>query len=115
LSDCVVACGIPHLGRGDVNLSRREIGAVQVNVAALRHYGATALDLAFVAAGRFDAYWDRILKPWDLAAGIILVREAGGYVSDCEGGDDMFDKEAVLAGNEAISKEMLRVLKAAKA
>ena len=115
LADCLLACGIPHLGRGDVNLSRREIGAVQVNVAGLRTYGATALDLAWVAAGRFDAYWDRILKPWDLAAGIILVREAGGYVCDCDGADEMLAKGDVLAGNEAISKELLRVLKAAKA
>jgi myo-inositol-1(or 4)-monophosphatase len=114
LADCVVGCSLPHLGRGDVNLSRREIGAVQVNVAGLRSFGASALDLAFVAAGRFDAYWDRALKPWDLAAGIILVREAGGYVSDCDGAEEMLQKGDVLAGNEAISKELLRVLKAAK-
>jgi len=114
LADCVIACGIPHLGRGDVNLSRREIGAIQVNVAALRHYGATALDLAFVAAGRFDGYWDRELQPWDLAAGIILVREAGGYAFDCDGGEDMLEKGDILVGNETVSKELLRVLKAAK-
>ena len=114
LADCVIACGIPHLGRGDVNLSRREIGAVQVNVAALRHYGATALDLAYVAAGRFDGYWDRVLKPWDLAAGIILVREAGGYAFDCDGGEDMLEKGDIVVGNETVAKELLRVLKAAK-
>jgi myo-inositol-1(or 4)-monophosphatase len=102
LADCAVACGIPHIGRGDVNLSRREIGAVQVNVAALRHYGATALDLDWVAAGRFDAYWDRALQPWDLAAGIILVREAGGYVSDCNGSEDVLGAGDVCAGNESI-------------
>jgi myo-inositol-1(or 4)-monophosphatase len=115
LADCVIACGIPHLGRGDVNLSRREIGAIQVNVAALRHYGATALDLAYVAAGRFDGYWDRVLKPWDLAAGIILVREAGGYAFDCDGGEDMLEKGDIVVGNETVAKELLRVLKAAKA
>ena len=114
LADCVIACGMPHLGRGDVNLSRREIGAIQVNVAALRHYGATALDLAFVAAGRFDGYWDRELQPWDLAAGIILVREAGGYAFDCDGGEDMLEKGDILVGNETVTKELLRVLKAAK-
>ncbi len=114
LADCVIACGIPHLGRGDVNVSRREVGAVQVNVAALRHYGATALDLAWVAAGRFDAYWDRVLKPWDLAAGMILVREAGGFVSDCDGGEDVLGSGDICTGNESIHKELLRVLKAAK-
>ena len=114
LADCVIACGIPHLGRGDVNLSRREIGAVQVNVAALRHYGATALDLAYVAAGRFDGYWDRVLKPWDLAAGIILVREAGGYAFDCDGGEDMLEKGDIVVGNETVATELLRVLTAAK-
>jgi myo-inositol-1(or 4)-monophosphatase len=114
LPDSIVGCGLPHIGRGDVNLSRREIGTMQVNVSGLRYLGASALDLAYVAAGRFDAYWDRILQPWDMAAGIILVREAGGYVSDCDGGEDMLTNGHIIAGNEAINKEVLRVLKAAK-
>ena len=84
----MVACGLPHLGRGDLELGfRRELAAVQDKVAGLRRFGAAALDLALVAAGRFDGYWERNLSPWDMAAGIILVREAGGFVTDLDGGD----------------------------
>ena len=109
LADCVIACGIPHLGRGDVNLSRREIGAVQVNVAALRHFGATALDLAYVAAGRFDGYWDRALKPWDLAAGIILVREAGGYATAMDGRSNPARDGDIVAANTNLLRPLLAV------
>src|SRR6266567_9588670 len=87
LADAVIACGLPHLGRGDLALGRKEIAAVQEEVAGLRRFGAAALDLAWLAAGRFDGYWERNLSPWDVAAGLILVREAGGYVTDPEGGE----------------------------
>ena len=70
-------------------------------------------DLAWVAAGRIDGYWERHLKPWDLAAGLIMVREAGGFVSNCDGGDDIFEKGHVVAGNEIIHKELVAVLKGA--
>ena len=86
---------------------------MQEEVAGLRRFGAAALDLAWVAAGRLDGYWERDIKPWDIAAGLILVREAGGFVSDCDGGEDMFAKGQIVAGNDAIHKELLRVLKAA--
>jgi myo-inositol-1(or 4)-monophosphatase len=113
LADAVIACGLPHIGRGDLALSRRETGAMQEHVAGLRRFGAAVLDLAWVAAGRLDGYWERDIKPWDMAAGLILVREAGGFVSDCDGGSDMFAKGHIVAGNEAIQKEVLRVLKGA--
>ena len=113
LADAVIACGLPHIGRGDLVLARKETGAMQEQVAGLRRFGAATLDLAWVAAGRLDGYWERNLKPWDLAAGSILVREAGGFVSDCDGGTDIFAKGHVAAGNEAILKELLAVLKAA--
>ena len=113
LDDSVIACGLPHRGRGDLTLGQKETGAVQHHVAGLRRFGAAALDLAWVAAGRLDGYWERNIKPWDIAAGLILVREAGGFVTDCEGGDDMLTKGHIVAGNEAIQKEVVRVLKQA--
>ena len=79
---------------------------MQAEVAGLRRFGAAALDLAWVAAGRLDGYWERDIKPWDMAAGIILVREAGGFVTDCDGGDDMLAKGHIVAGNEAIQKDI---------
>src|ERR1700737_2598737 len=87
MNECVIACGLPHIGRGDHELSRAEMTAIQPKVAGLRRFGAASLDLAFVAAGRFDGYWERNLHPWDLAAGIIMIREAGGVVGDIHGDD----------------------------
>jgi myo-inositol-1(or 4)-monophosphatase len=111
LSDAVIACGLPHLGRGDIALGHRETLAIQGHVAGLRRFGAAALDLAWVAAGRLDGYWERDLKPWDMAAGLLIVREAGGFVSDCDGADEMLAKGHIVAGNETIHKELLRALK----
>ena len=112
LADAVVACGLPHLGRGDLALAREELAAVQGKVAGLRRFGAASLDLAWVAAGRLDAYWERNLGPWDIAAGLILVREAGGYVTDFAGGETPWVTGDVIAGNETVQRELMRVLKA---
>jgi myo-inositol-1(or 4)-monophosphatase len=114
LTDALVACGLPHPNRGDLALNAREVAAMQAKTGGLREYGAAALDLAFVAAGRFDAYWERDLSSWDVAAGIVLLREAGGFVSDLDGGDSMLDKGHILAGNEFTHREALKVLKAAR-
>jgi myo-inositol-1(or 4)-monophosphatase len=111
LADSVIACGLPHIGRGDLALAKKELGVMQEQVAGLRRFGAAALDLAWVAAGRLDGYWERDLKPWDMAAGLCLIREAGGYVSDVTGGDDIFATGHVVAGNETIQKELVRILK----
>ena len=113
LEDAVVACALPHRGRGGLAEFRKEFVHVQEKVVGLRRFGAAALDLAWVAAGRLDGYWERNIKPWDMAAGLILVREAGGFVTDCDGGDDMMAKGHIVAGNEAIQKEIVRVLKQA--
>jgi myo-inositol-1(or 4)-monophosphatase len=111
LADAVVACGVPHFGRGDLALFRSELAAVQEKVAGLRRFGAAALDLAWVAAGRFDAFWERDLSPWDMAAGILLVREAGGFATDLDGGDSPLTRRQVIAGNEFLHKTLLQLLK----
>ncbi|HEX2215970.1 MAG TPA: inositol monophosphatase family protein [Xanthobacteraceae bacterium] len=113
LADAVVACGLPHLGRGGLAEFRREFAMVQEKVAGLRRFGSAALDLAWVAAGRLDAYWERNLSPWDIAAGMILVREAGGFVTDLDGGDDCLEKGHVIVGNEALHRDLLHVLRTA--
>jgi myo-inositol-1(or 4)-monophosphatase len=113
LAEAVVACGLPHYGHGDIALGQRELVAVQEKVAGLRRFGAASLDLAFLAAGRFDGYWERSLSPWDMAAGLLLVREAGGFVTDLDGGDAMFAKGHIIAGNETMHRELLAILKAA--
>ncbi len=113
LNDAVVACGLPHYGRGDLALARHEIAAAQQHFAGLRRYGAATLDLAWIACGRLDAYWERNLAPWDLAAGALLVREAGGFVSDCDGKGDILKSGDVVAGNDFMHRELLRLLQEA--
>lgn len=113
LAESVVCCGLPHMGRGDHTRFNRELAKVQTQVAGLRRTGAAALDLAWVAAGRFDAFWERNLSAWDMAAGILMVREAGGYVSDLDGGDQILEKGDVIAGNEDMRRDLLALLKAA--
>jgi myo-inositol-1(or 4)-monophosphatase len=113
LADSIVACGLPHHGRGDLVLASRELAVVQEKVAGLRRFGAAALDLAWVAAGRYDVYWERDLAPWDIAAGLILVREAGGYATDLDGNEAPHISGNVIAGNEDVHRELLRLLKQA--
>jgi myo-inositol-1(or 4)-monophosphatase len=111
MDECVVGCGLPHIGRGDLELSRREMTAIQNRVAGLRRFGAASLDLAFVAAGRLDGYWERDLKPWDIAAGQIMVREAGGTISGMAGNDDALTTGHVICGNEYVHGELVKLLK----
>jgi len=73
--------------------------------------GSAALDLAYVAAGRMDGCWEANLSAWDIAAGLLMVREAGGFVSDMDGGQAMLDDGTVVAGNEAIHRTLLKTLK----
>jgi myo-inositol-1(or 4)-monophosphatase len=110
LSQAVVACALPHPSRGDVILTRNEHAAVQQKVAGLRRFGAAALDLAWVAAGRLDAYWEHGLSPWDIAAGVALVREAGGFVTDLHGREIELKSSGILAANAAIHADMLALL-----
>ncbi len=111
LADAVVATGIPHRGRTGHPAFLQEIGTVMSEVAGIRRTGSAALDLAWIAAGRFDAYWERNLGAWDMAAGIVIVREAGGIVSDLDGDAAMLAKGGVLAANQAIHKALLPLLK----
>lgn len=107
LSDSVIGTGIPHIGRGEHGKYLIELRHVMGEVAGVRRLGSAALDLAYVAAGRFDGFWETGLKPWDMAAGIVIIREAGGFLSDGTGGQDMFGTGGIVAGNEPIHKALL--------
>lgn len=114
LAESLVACGIPPLAALERHARfQTELGAVMAKTGNIRRMGAAALDLASVAAGRCDGYWERGIKPWDIAAGIVLVREAGGFVSDLDGGGDMLSKGAICAGNEAIHRLLLDTVRRA--
>jgi myo-inositol-1(or 4)-monophosphatase len=114
LADSLIATGVPHLGKAKEHpLFKQELAAVMARVSNVRRFGAASLDLAYVAAGRFDGYWERNLQAWDVAAGVVLVREAGGFVSDLDGGADMLSKGSVIAGNEAIHRALGDLLRTA--
>lgn len=113
LADTVIGTGIPHSGRPAHDLFLAELRAVMATAAGVRRLGAASLDLAWTAAGRLDGFWERNLKPWDLAAGIVVLREAGGFVSDAAGKDAMLAQGSVVAGNEAIQRNLLKLLKTA--
>jgi myo-inositol-1(or 4)-monophosphatase len=104
LADCVIATGMPFKGHGEHSNYLHELAAIMENVAGIRRFGAAALDLAWVAAGRFDGFWEHDLKPWDVAAGVLLIREAGGFVTDLDGGDAILKTGGVIAGNEAVHR-----------
>jgi len=110
LDDAVITCGIPHRQRGDHAKAIRELSAVMPRVAGIRRTGSAALDLAFVAAGRCDAFWESGLSPWDIAAGILIVREAGGIVTDFDNTHSMLATGDIIAGNEAIHNDLRKLL-----
>ena len=115
LADSIIGCGIPHLGkRREHPRFLIEAQTAMGQVSNLRRLGAAALDLCFVAAGRYDAYWERSIQSWDMAAGIVMVREAGGFVTDCDGGDDMLTKGDVCAGNETVQAALMELVKGVK-
>jgi myo-inositol-1(or 4)-monophosphatase len=113
LHECVLACGLPHIGRGNFTLALKEMAALQPKVAGFRRFGAASLDMAQVASGRFDGYWERNLSAWDIAAGILMIREAGGTVSELDGGD-LLTTGNVVCGNEYVHNELTRILRPLK-
>jgi len=114
LATSVVSCGIPHNGRGDADRFGRELMAVQREVAGIRRTGSAALDLAWVAAGRFDGFWERGLSPWDVAAGIVIIKEAGGMVGDPDSGrSDPLETGNILTANSTLYGQLQKQLSSA--
>ncbi|MBS3647724.1 inositol monophosphatase [Pseudaminobacter sp. 19-2017] len=111
LEDAVIATGVPHLGIGHHGNYLIELRNVMGEVAGIRRLGAAALDLAYVAAGRFDGFWEEGLHAWDMAAGMLLIREAGGFTSDRNSEQNMFASRSIVAGNELIHRALLKTLK----
>ncbi|TGP25122.1 MULTISPECIES: inositol monophosphatase family protein [unclassified Mesorhizobium] len=111
LTDAVIGCGVPHLGRGQHGNFLIELRNVMAEVSGVRRLGSAALDLAYVAAGRMDGFWETGLSAWDIAAGTLLIREAGGFVSDMDGGQDMLEAGSVVAGNEIIQRALWKTVK----
>ncbi len=110
LADSLIGTGIPFLGRGDPAKWSKIYMAVAPQVAGIRRFGSAALDLAWVAAGRMDGFWEDDLDLWDTAAGVLLVREAGGFVSDYRGSDQMFKRGEYVAANGEIHSRLHKLI-----
>lgn len=111
LKDALFATGIPFaVGSSSQRLGfARTLGTLMPQVAGIRRFGSAALDLAWVAAGRYDGYWETGIQPWDIAAGMLIVREAGGYATDSEGNDELAD--TVVAANPHMHPKLLEVVR----
>ena len=113
MREALFATGAPFMGRAGHERFLAELKAVLALTPGIRRCGSAALDLAGVAAGRYDGFWERGLNPWDIAAGILLVKEAGGIVTDLDGGARGLETGELLASNEALHPQILKVLKEA--
>ncbi len=110
LSEALIATGIPYQAHGDFSEWSNIFGAVGPQVAGIRRYGSAALDLAWLAAGRYDGFWESDLSPWDTAAGCLLVREAGGFVTDFRGRSEAICDKQVLAGNDPLHSRLHKII-----
>lgn len=110
LDESLIATGIPFSARGDMGKWTKIYHAFGPQVAGIRRFGSASLDLAWVAAGRYEGFWEADLKPWDTAAGCLLVREAGGFVSDWRGRSLAICDTEVLAGNDALHSRLHKIL-----
>ncbi len=114
LDHAVIATGIPHRGGRHHAACLAALERVMHQVAGVRRFGSAALDLAWVAAGRYDGFWETGIHAWDMAAGIAIVREAGGLVSDLSGGEGMMKGGDIVAANSNIHRKIMKILKAAE-
>ena len=114
LGNALIGTGMPFRDRGDKALYSAFLNSVMTATSGVRRFGAAALDLAYVAAGRLDGFWAFGLQPWDIAAGNLLVREAGGYVSDLSGGQTMMTSGDVLAANDHLHLPLAALIREAR-
>jgi len=109
--DMIFATGLPFGGRGDLPDTLQDLARILPACAGVRRWGAASLDLAYTAAGRYDGFWERRLQPWDIAAGLLMIKEAGGLTTSVyEGGDSMTDG-TVIAANELVFENFKKVVR----
>ncbi len=113
MDSALLGTGLPFLAHHDFDNGLKILKSFMQQTAGIRRPGAAALDLAYVAAGRLDGFWEYNLKPWDMAAGILLVQEAGGIISDPDGTAKFMDSGDVVCGNPKIHQQMLKIIKQA--
>jgi myo-inositol-1(or 4)-monophosphatase len=111
LHEAVFATGVPFGAKKTMPAMVGDLARLMPACAGMRRWGAASLDLAYVAAGRFDGYWERELNSWDIAAGIIIVKEAGGLVSAIRDGDDILEKGAIICANDALFEPFRKIIR----
>lgn len=111
LMESIFATGIPFGGRGALPATLQDFARLMPQCAGVRRFGAASLDLAYVASGRFDGFWERGLKIWDCAAGLILVKEAGGFVGPIREGQDMLESGSLIATNTELFVPLTKILR----
>ena len=111
MSECVFATGLPWAGRSDLPETLQDLARVLPATSGVRRFGAASLDLAYVAAGRYDGFWERRLKVWDIAAGIIIVKEAGGLLEPMNPEGDPLADGALICANEAVFATFSKVIR----
>ena len=109
--ESIFATGVPFGGRGALPATLQDLARLMPVCAGVRRWGSAALDLAYVAAGRYDGFWERSLNPWDIGAGIILVREAGGFCSGIREDDNPLESGNIVAGNGALFETFRKVIR----
>ncbi len=109
--ECIFATGVPFAGRADLPETLQDLARLMPTCAGVRRWGAAALDLAYVGAGRYDGFWERGLHSWDIAAGILIAREAGALVEPVKPGDNMLEDGEVLCGAEPIFDQFSKVIR----
>ena len=111
MHEAVFATGVPFGAKKNLPVMLADLARLMPACAGVRRWGAASLDLAYVAAGRFDGYWERELQAWDIAAGILLVKEAGGMVQAVREGDDILEKGAVLCSNDPLFAQFSKIIR----
>ncbi|MFO7758989.1 MAG: inositol monophosphatase family protein [Roseovarius sp.] len=111
MNEAIFATGLPYGGRADLPETLQDLARLLPTCAGVRRWGAAALDMAYVAAGRYDGFWERRLSPWDLAAGVIIVREAGGLVDPLTRGENIVESGDVICANEPLFDKFVSVIR----
>ncbi len=109
--ECVFATGLPFAGRSDLPETLQDLARILPGVAGVRRFGAASLDMAYVAAGRYDGFWERRLQPWDMAAGIVIVQEAGGFIEPINPGGNILNDGEVVCANDPIFPRFCKLVR----